>query len=762
MKEQRLFYTSPAVDWSEALPVGNGRLGAMIYGSVPEAKFQLNEESIWSGKHLDRINPEAKTHLEEVRTLLREGKYEDAENLAMQSMAGIPASMRAYQTAGELRIQIHEGKNITEYERSLDLEKAVAETCYVADGVHFYRSCFASAPDQCLVIRIWNEERIPFDLTCTLHRGHDAERVTAPTARMIMLHGNEDCGGIPFAVALAAAADGGEIRTLGETLLVSHVKEAVFTLSIDTAWRDPKNYQEKALRTAQTAVQKTYQMLLDAHLMDYLPLYRGLELDMGEEHTGFSLNEKTDQADSTGKNPTDIRLAALKNGQEDSELLLLLFQYGRYLLVSSSRPGSIPANLQGIWNQDFMPKWDSKYTININLQMNYWAADAENLPSCTEPFFDLLERVRESGENTAWQMYGCRGSVAHHNTDIFADTAPQDHWRPGTIWVMGEAWLATHVYEHYLYTRNKEFLRKHFAVLEDCVLFFEDFLVEDENGSLVVTPSCSPENSYVEDGKKASFCESCAMDVELLTELFTDYLDACRILDLPDREQEKVRQMLAKQPLLVIGKNGELLEWRKEVEETEPGHRHLSHLYGVYPGHMINANKTPALFHAAEVSLDRRLDAGGGSTGWSRAWAACLLADFGRGEDAYGSLQNLAAHYLQPNLLDLCPANDRDWFQIDGNFGLCAAVMEMLVQCRENKMILLPAIPRQFETGTVRGIHTRLGASVDMMWKRGRVTHCRITPKETMDVVLIANNEDRPLHLDSGKTIEISFSNIKL
>lgn len=754
MKQLRLWYTAPAQNWEEALPVGNGRLGAMIYGGVREERIQLNEESIWSGVHLDRINPEAKAHLEEVRELLHNRKYQDAEDLAMRSMAGIPASMRAYETAGELRIQISEGKEIADYERSLDLQNAVEETRYTADGVHYHRTCFASAPDQCLVIRIWNEEKVPFDLACTLHRGHDAEKVTSPSEHSLMMHGNEGCGGISFAAVISAAATKGDVQVLGETLLVSQTVEAVFTLAIETAWRHPLDFKINALSMSQTAIQKSYADLWNAHIADYTKLYGGLKLEMGRNPRSGRYDAPREQEEK----PTDIRLAELKNGGDDSGLLVLLFHYGRYLLISSSRPGSLPANLQGIWNQDFMPKWDSKFTININLQMNYWAADAENLSVCAEPFYDLLERIRVNGEETAEKMYGCRGSVAHHNTDLYADTAPQDHWRPGTIWVMGEAWLATHVYEHYLYTRDQNFLKNHFDILEECVLFFEDFLVGDENGYLIVTPSCSPENTYEEDGKRVSFCESSAMDVELLTELFTDYIDACRILGYSGREEKKAEEMLRKQPPLVTGKDGELLEWRKEVSETEPGHRHLSHLYGVYPGHSVTKEKTPELYRAAEKSLDRRLSAGGGSTGWSRAWAACLLADFGRGEDVYESLKELAMNYIQPNLLDVCPANDKDWFQIDGNFGFCAAVVEMLVQCRQNRMILLPAIPENFQDGSVRGLQTRLGAAIDMDWKEGKVTSCSICPMEDMDLELTANGESRTMHLKAGENSKITFS----
>ena len=742
MKEHRLWYRKPAEDWTQALPVGNGRLGAMIYGSALDAKLQLNEETIWSGWHINRINPEAREHLAAVRNLLHEGNIEEAENLAMLAMAGIPKSMRAYQTAGELHIHITGDYEITDYERELNLDTATVEVHFCASGVHYHQTCFASTPAGCIVVRIWNDEQIPFNLECSLHRGHDAEKVICPSEHAIQMLGNQDCGGIPFSTCVTAASSGETVKTLGETLLVTGSTETVLVLSIDTAYRNPAGYQEKVRNITEKAAEKPFAVLLQEHLEEYQPLFQRMQLEMtGEDRSRI---------------PTDERLERMQAGADDSGMILLFFHYGRYLLIASSRPGSLPANLQGIWNKDFLPKWDSKFTININLQMNYWAADAENLSECTVPFFDFLERIRISGEETAWKMYGCRGSAAHHNTDLFADTAPQDHWRPGTIWVLGEAWLATHVWEHYLYTRDRKFLKDHFDILEECVLFFEDFLVEDENGCLIVTPSCSPENMYEFDGKRVSFCESSAMDVELLTELFEDYLSAARVLGFSSREQGKVQEMLAKMPALSVGKNGELLEWRKEVSEPEPGHRHLSHLYGVYPGHTLTREKTPGLFHAAERSLNRRLDHDGGSTGWSRAWVACLLADFGRKKDAYESLRLLISRYTQPNLLDVCPANGCRYFQIDGNFGACAALLEMLIQCTDQKLHLLPAVPKQFSCGTVRGLQTRLGVCLDMTWKQGKVSFCTLQSKETQNIVIVANGTRRSIHLEAGKIYNLS------
>ena len=422
--------------------------------------------------------------------------------------------------------------------------------------------------------------------------------------------------------------------------------------------------------------------------------------------------------------------------------------YGRYLLYSSSRGKCLPANLQGIWNHRLTPPWESKFTININAEMNYWLAESGNLSKCHMPYFELLKRVCENGKLTAKQMYGCRGSVAHHNTDIYGDTAPQDHYIPATFWVMGEAWMATHIWEHYLYTEDKAFLADNFNVLSECVDFFDDFLIENENGELITSPSVSPENVYImEDGTKGCLCEGATMDIEILMELFEDYINACKVLECDERSQ-KAREILQKLPKIKVGKYGQIQEWMQDYEELEPGHRHISHLYGVYPGHSISFEKTPDLMKAARVTLERRLKNGGGHTGWSRAWIIGLWAHFLDGDKVYENLEALLSKSTFDNLMDNHPYGPGAVFQIDGNFGATAAIIEMLVQCRDGYVKLLPALPKEFSKGRVSGICLPGGLELYMEWEDMKVTSCKIVNKRSAKhIVVEVNGEKKELKL---------------
>jgi alpha-L-fucosidase 2 len=429
--------------------------------------------------------------------------------------------------------------------------------------------------------------------------------------------------------------------------------------------------------------------------------------------------------------PTDERLEALKNGEEDPELFATYFMYGRYLLFASSRGTCLPANLQGVWNNSMTPPWESKYTININAQMNYWIAESGNLSDCHMPFFELLKRVCENGKKTAEKMYGCRGSVAHHNTDIYADTAPQDHCISSTFWIMGEAWMATHIWEHYLYTGDRKFLNEHFYILDECVTFFKDFLIRNEEGKLVTSPSISPENVYImNNGVRGCMCEAPTMDIEILTELLTDYIKAGQTLDIDEKKIKDAKDILADLPEIKIGRYGQIQEWLEDYDEQEPGHRHISHLYGVYPGTSISIDKTPELMKAARKTLERRLSYGGGHTGWSRAWIIGLYAHFMDGDKVYENLNALLCQSTFNNLMDSHPYGAGAIFQIDGNFGAAAAMLEMLVQGDGERFRLLPALPKQFSTGSVSGLCLRGGYELSMEWKDQKVTSYEIKRRE--------------------------------
>ncbi len=741
----KLWYQQPARVWSEALPIGNGRLGAMVFGGTGLDHIQLNEDSIWSGKQMDRINPDALAYLPVIRRLIREKKTGEAQRLALYALSGTPNSERSYQTAGDLMMRFYGLGAISDYTRELDLENGCVRVCFRAGGATHHREYLCSCPDNCIAVRMWTQERLPFSFDCQIGRKHNAsDEIQAQGGNSV--HFVCDCspGGVAFTVNLRVDAKDGRVRTIGEHIVAEQVTEALLILDIETSFRQA-DHTEAAIRRCEAVVGKPWQEIASAHTEDHRALFSRQTLHFGRTDPQRALL------------PTDVRLKEVQSGAEDLGLMELYFQYGRYLLIACSRPGSLPANLQGIWNDSMTPPWDSKYTININTEMNYWLAESANLSECHLPLFDHLERIKHSGQETARRMYGCRGTVAHHNTDIYADTAPQDHYIPATFWVMGEAWLATHVWEHYLYTSDKAFLQAHFDVLEQCVLFFEDFLIENEAGYLVTSPSLSPENTYRRsDGSTGVLCEGATMDVEILVELFRAYIGACRVLELAEDRILRAQAMMDRFPPLQIGRHGQLMEWMEDYDEVEPGHRHISHLYGVYPGSSIH---TPELRRAARTSLERRLEHGGGHTGWSRAWIIGLWAAFGDGAKAYENLHAILTMGTFPNLMDTHLMGGGHVFQIDGNLGAAAAMLEMLVQCRDGRLKLLPAITRETSSGSVTGVRIRGGAELSMVWQDGAVQWVQIVADRlqaaTLPITLEMNGATRTLTLIAGETITV-------
>ena len=649
----KLWYQKPAECWSEALPVGNGRYGGMVFGNPQEEVIQINEDSIWSGKKLDRINPDAPKKLKEIRNLIRAGKIEEAQELTLYALSGVPNSQRSYQTAGECYIHMHNIDDITHYYRDLDLEEGIANVQFVSDGITYQREVIASAPAGCMAIHMTTKERVPFSFDCHLGRKHNfTDEILSEDGKMVRFLVDGGKEGISFCTNLSVDVQpewmtkGGSVEIIGEFLVVKNVTECVLYLDTETSFRY-SDYIVAARERCLLAESLGWERFRKQHIEDYQRLYRRMQLHYGQ--SDIKMEEI----------PTDVRLKQVQNGMTDMGLLELYFQYGRYLLISSSREGSLPANLQGIWNDSLTPPWESKYTVNINTEMNYWMAETANLSECHLPLFEHLQRICENGKETARRMYGCNGSVCHHNTDIYADTAPQDHCITSAFWVMGEAWLATHIWEHYLFTKDKKFLSENFYVLEQSVLFFYDFLIEGKNGTLVTSPSLSPENTYqMEDGTLGVLCESPTMDTEILLELFHSYIGACQVLGKSKEEISKAEAVKKRFPPLKIGKYGQLLEWMEDYEEPEPGHRHISHLYGLYPGNSISKECTPELFNAAYRTLERRLENGGGHTGWSRAWIIGLWAAFGNGEKAYENLNAILCMGTFPNLMDNHPMLD--------------------------------------------------------------------------------------------------------
>ncbi len=798
MNMSRLWYEAPAKEWEEALPLGNGRLGAMVYGGAVNEHVQVNEESVWYGGPVDRNNPDMRRELPEIRRLLFAGEIAAAERLMWQAMSGCPSSQHPYQTLGDIQIGFDGIGETTDYRRELDLEKALCKVCFTAGETHYEREYFISHPADCMVMRFTADRPGKIRFWAGLERELFFDGVAQGGPGEICLWGNLGRGGSEFAMMLRARTVGGTVRGVGERILVEGADEAELYFSADTTWHcapeekekavaawfkktgdEPENwmnaermcsYERREIRMQQGLREllsrrlrqrldrawdsgKTYEDLLAEHVADYRDLFGRVRLEIAWDGQAQEL-------------PTDKRVELAARGSVDLGLAPLYFDYGRYLLIACSRPGGLPATLQGLWNKDMTPPWGGKFTVNINTEMNYWPAESCNLSSCHEPLFDLIRRMVPNGRRTAREMYGCRGFVCHHNTDINGDTAPQDLWIPGTYWVMGAAWLCTHQWTHYQYTRDMEFLKEQFPIMCEAALFFLDFLVED-GPYLVTCPSVSPENTYIlPGGEKGANGIGVTMDNQILRDLFGQCLEAYRVLAESGNCDETVKNMLAeaeitdlpgfirqvetaRQRLLPtrVSQRGTILEWREDYEEWEPGHRHISHLYGLHPSEQITVDETPELARAARETLEQRLSHGGGHTGWSRAWIINHYARLWDGNTAYRHIEQLLGNSTYPNLFDRHPP-----FQIDGNFGGAAAMAEMLVQSNSRRVALLPALPDAWNTGSVRGLRIQGNARIDLSWKEGVLECCRIMADSDLDTHIRYRGSILPLRVKAGES----------
>ena len=695
----KLFYLKPAASWNEALPVGNGFLGGMVFGGVSTEKISLNEDSIWSEPRKDneKYNPEALKSLPEIRRLLFEGRIKEAEELTKASMFAPNPNPSRYQPLGDLIIYFNHEGEVSNYKRSLDLETAVAEVSYKINNITYKCEIFASYPDNVIVIRF--------------------------------------TGGIPARIELQRSETEAEFTALYR-IVEENENTAVLYFTARSVHRGTK-HKILCNERLSAVISKGYEAVKARHIADYQALFGRVCLSLGD--------------DEKAKLPTDKRLELLRDGEADNALFALYFQFGRYLLISSSRAGSLAANLQGIWNNSINPPWGSKYTININAEMNYWLAENCNLSELHEPLFDLLESMRENGRVTAETMYGCRGFCAHHNTDIYGDTAPVDHWMPSTIWVTSVAWICTHIWERYLFTGDKTILAKYYDTIKEACLFFVDYLIPDNKGRLVTSPSVSPENIYIlPNGESGILCFGPSMDSQILYELFTIFLECDKILNKNDGLAVKISEMRAKLPEIEIGKHGQIMEWSEDYDEAEPGHRHISHLFALYPACRISVNKTPELAKAARVTLERRLASGGGHTGWSRAWIINFWARLGDGAKVYENLKALLTRSTLPNLFD-----DHPPFQIDGNFGGAAGIAEMLLQSHDNCIDILPALPEEFPDGCVTGLCARGGFKVDIKWSCGKLTELVVYSENGGECIVNTNEKTITINTEAGKRYEI-------
>ncbi len=762
-----LLYTRPAKVWEEALPLGNGQLGAMVFGGVADERIQFNESTLWAGAPQDPNNPKGKTYLPRIQQLLFEGKNKEAVELADSTLMGIPKRIKPYQSLGELWLDMPH-LHVEHYQRSLNLETAIQQSGYQYKGIKYTRESFISAPANAMVIRYSANKKQALDLNFSWKRARDFTCLTDPKdPSQLLLQGqigqssSEGEKGTKFSAIAKVFLKGGRLTNTAGRITITGADEIILLITAATDYPGLKQISYSAKQagidplvscreTIHALAKSDYQQLKQAHIADYQHFFKRVQLDLADAE-----QQKWEQV------ATDS-LIKLTRGQKQipSALISKFFQFGRYLLISSSRPGHMPANLQGLWAWQMDPPWNADFHTNINLQMNYWPAELTNLSELHQPLFDLTSALIPFGERTARTIYGARGWVVHHLTDAWGYTAPADGVQG--IWPMGSAWLAQHPWEHYSYTGDRQFLKEQaYPIMKGAARFILDFMIQIPSdkpfaGYWTTNPSHSPENSFIlPSGEVSSFTYGATMDTQIIRDLLQNYIEASTLLDNdPDFRQECQAALQKLIPTQISKETGRIMEWIEDYQETEVNHRHTSHLFGLHPSNQISVANTPDLAEAAKKTLLSRGDHG---TGWSLAWKINMWNRLHDGEHSYKLLYNLISEKTLPNLFDNHPP-----FQIDGNFGATAAIAEMLLQSQvrdknNNYLIeLLPALSKHINKGSITGLKARGNISVNIQWSNGVLEHAELIPSKNGPICISYAGKQIQVEGIKGKSIHIT------